>query len=103
MTNSASPRDSVLHRRAQYQFFVRVGKAVGYTLFLGACIIFAATRVDGPRPIYNQLLGLSMGIGSLFLAPAIVFGYAVKAAQRDDNARAAAAIAKRAEQPQVGD
>jgi hypothetical protein len=83
------PNDPVLRRREQIRSLVKIGKTVGYALFAAAIAAFAVARLDGPRPIYTQILALTMGIGSLFLAPAIVFGYAIGAAERDDRQRAA--------------
>ena len=41
-----------------------------------------------------------MGVGSLFLAPAIVFGYAVAKAEREEKADDAARAARRAAREQ---
>jgi hypothetical protein len=94
--------DPVLERREKIRKLVRIGKSVGYGLFLAAIVVFIIARLDGPRDIYVQLLGVFMGIGSLFLAPAIVFGYAIGAAERDDRKQAAekaARLAAKAQSP----
>lgn len=79
-----SADDAVLAKRARISTLVSVGKRVGYGLFLvaivGFAIGFAGTFSDG---LVSVIVG-SMVIGSLILAPAIVFDYAVKAAIRDD-------------------
>jgi thiamine transporter ThiT len=81
------PLDPVLQRRARIARLVEIGQRLGYALF-GIAVVafvigFAAGFTDGfVTVIVACLLG-----GSAVLAPAIVFGYAVKAAERDDRER----------------
>lgn len=79
-----SPPDPVLARRARIARLVSVGQRVGYLLFGIAIVMFfvgfAGTFSDG----LVTMIIVSMVVGSIVLAPAIVFGYAVKAAERDD-------------------
>lgn len=76
--------DAILAKRARISTLVSLGKRVGYGLFLvaiiGFTVGFAGTFSDG----LVAVIVWSMVIGSLILAPAIVFDYAVKAAVRDD-------------------
>lgn len=79
--------DPVLAKRARIARLVQLGQRIGYGLFLGAMILFVvgfATGFDGG--VGSTIVGCLIG-GSLVLAPAIVFGYAVKAAERDDRER----------------
>lgn len=79
--------DPVRQRRARIARWVSLGQRTGYGLFLGAIVVFAvgfATGFDGW--VGPTIVGCLVG-GSLVLAPAIVFGYAVKAADRDDRQR----------------
>jgi cytochrome c-type biogenesis protein CcmH/NrfF len=96
MSNTSASTDPVLVRREQVRRLVRLGKSIGYGLFLVAIIVFIVARLDDPRPIYTTLLAWTMGVGSLLLAPAIVFGYAIGAAEREERQRAAAKAAKKA-------
>ncbi len=91
---SVPSTDPVLARREKIRLLVRIGKGVGYALFLAAIVVFIVARLDQPREIYVQLLGLFMGVGSLFLAPAIVFGYGIGAAERHDRQQAAEKAAR---------
>ena len=100
-SKSAATTDPVLIRRSQIAKLVQIGKRIGYSLLLLAIVVFIAARVDGPRSIYNSALMLSMGISSLFLAPAIVFGYAVGAAEREDRKIAAQKAAKGPKAPRI--
>ena len=86
--------DPILVRRAQIARLVDVGQKVGYLLFLVAIVAFVVTKIDKPTSLLTTIIAASMGVGSLILAPAIVFGYAVKAAAREDRQRAAAKAAR---------
>lgn len=76
--------DPVLERRARYARLVGVGKRVGYSLLLIAVVAFVVGFALGfPQPaVTASVVGL---IGTcVVLPPAIIFGYAVKAAERED-------------------
>ncbi len=88
--------DPVLIRRARIAHAVKIGKAVGYGCFAIACVAFGFIWLDQPTDLANTVIGWSMGIGSLFLAPAIVFGYAVAKAEREEKADDAARAARKA-------
>ena len=76
--------DEVLARRAQIKRLVDLGQRVGYGLF-GVAIVgfFLGLLVDFTDPLVSVIV-VSMVVGSVILAPAIVFGYGVKAAERED-------------------
>jgi len=76
VTDPSRP-DPVRERRARIARLVEVGQRVGYSLFGIAIGAF----------VYGFVAGFDGVVGSIVLAPAIVFGYAVKAAERDDRAR----------------
>ena len=84
---SAGHPDPVRHRRAQIARLVEVGQRVGYGLFTLAVVLFVVGFVSGFDGIVRSTTVASLVVGSLVLAPAIVFGYAVKAAERDDRER----------------
>lgn len=86
MTTPGRP-DPVRERRARIAGLVRVGKAVGYALFLGAVVAFVAGFIVGFDDAFVVVIVASLVVGSMVLAPAIVFGYAVKAAEREDRER----------------
>lgn len=93
--------DPVLIRRVQIYNAVKLAKRVGYTLFLVAIVAFVVTKIDKPTNLATGIVTWSMAIGSILLAPAIVFGYAVNAAAREDRQRAAAREAKLARRDQA--
>lgn len=76
--------DDVLARRARIKRLVDLGQRIGYGLF-GVAIVgfFIGFVVDFTDPLVTVIV-VSMVVGSVILAPAIVFGYGVKAAERDD-------------------
>ena len=79
--------DPVLVRRARIARLVAAGQRVGYLLFTVAIVVFlVGAIIDFSSPIVSIIVTCLI-IGSIVLAPAIVFGYAVKAAEREDAER----------------
>jgi len=79
--------DPVLERRARIARLVGFGKRVGYGLFGIAIVGFGIGLVVGYGGMVGTTIIVCLVVGSIVLAPAIVFGYAVKAAEREDRAR----------------
>lgn len=76
--------DPVLAKRARVSQYAKVGQRIGYALFGVAVVLFfvgLATSYDDA--VVNGIVACIV-IGSLVLAPAIVFSYGVKAADRAD-------------------
>ena len=82
---SAEPAiDPVRVRRAQMQRLASLGQRVGYLLFAVAIVaFFYGFFVDFTNGVVRVIV-TTMVVGSIALAPAIVLGYAVKAAERED-------------------
>jgi hypothetical protein len=79
--------DPVRVRRARIAHWALLANRVGYLLFGVAVALFVAAFVVGfTGPLVAAIIG-ALVLGSLLLAPAIVVGYAVKAAEKDDRAR----------------
>ena len=76
--------DPVLARRARIARLTELGQRIGYALFGLAIVVFVIGFVVGYSDFLVTVIVASLGIGSVVLAPAIVFGYAVKAAERED-------------------
>ena len=79
--------DPVRAKRARIARLVATGQRTGYTLFLAAIVLFVVGFITGFDGLVGSAIIACLVIGSLVLAPAIVFGYAVKAAERDDRER----------------
>jgi len=76
--------DPVLVRRAQWARAVSIGQRVGYALFgLFMVLIVIGFITKFPSGITTAAT-VCLVAGSLVLAPAMVFAYAVKAAERED-------------------
>ena len=76
--------DPVLVRRAHIARLVGWGQRLGYLLFGIAVVAFVTGWiVDFTSGLVTAIVAC-MVVGSIVLAPAIVFGYGVKAAERDD-------------------
>jgi hypothetical protein len=76
--------DPVLVRRARIARLTELGQRIGYALFGVAIVVFIIGFVIGYSDALVAVIVTSLGVGSVVLAPAIVFGYAVKAAERED-------------------
>jgi uncharacterized membrane protein len=76
--------DPVLARRARIAGLVTLGLRVGWALFGVACVAFVIGFVAGFEGWVVTVVVAAIVAGSLVLAPAIVFGYGVKAADRAD-------------------
>ena len=79
--------DLVRARRQKVAKYTLLANRIGY-LFYAVAI---ATFIIGFAVSFNGLVSgvviSSLVIGSILLAPAIVLGYGIKAAERDDRAR----------------
>lgn len=80
------PVDPVLERRRRIARVVDTGQRVGYGLFGLATVGFVVGLVRGFGGAVTPFIVTAIVVGSIVLAPAIVFGYAVKAAEREDRA-----------------
>jgi cyanate permease len=76
--------DPVRERRAKIQRLASLGQRIGYLLYAVAiAAFFYGFFVDFNGTVVTIIVA-TMAVGSAALAPAIVLGYAVKAAERDD-------------------
>ena len=75
--------DPVLVRRAQLGRLADVGQRVGYLFLLVAVVGFFAGLATS-YATWGTVVVVAMALCTLTLAPAIVLGYAVKAAARED-------------------
>jgi hypothetical protein len=80
-----APRpDPVRVRRAQVARLVSVVQRIGYLLFAVACFVFVYGFVKGFTGVTAGIIMFGLVAGSVLLAPAIVLGYGVKKAERED-------------------
>ena len=76
--------DPVRRRRAQVKRLVTVASRTGYALLAIAVAAFFAALATEFNGTMATIVIVSLIAASLLLAPAIVLGYAVKAADRED-------------------
>lgn len=76
--------DPVLARRARASRLADLGQRIGYGLFAVAVVVFLFGVVTDFTDLVSGIVIGAIVVGSIVLAPAIVAGYAVKAAIRDD-------------------
>jgi hypothetical protein len=81
------PDDPVRARRALVAKWTLVANRVGYLAFGLAIALFVMAFVFGFTGPLVTAVTVCLVVGSILLAPAIVLGYAVKAAEREDQER----------------
>ena len=76
--------DPVLAKRRRIQHLAELGQRIGYSLFGVAVVGFFVALFTDFSSTWVTVIIAAMVVGSVFLAPAIVASYAVKAAERED-------------------
>lgn len=76
--------DPVLARRERIRRLCDLGQRVGYSCFALAVVLFVVAFITQFPSWLVTVIIAAMVVGSLVLAPAIVFGYGVKAADAED-------------------
>jgi hypothetical protein len=76
--------DPILTRRAQIGRLVALGKRVGYALYGLAIVLFFVGFAAGYTDVLTTVIVAALVVGSLVLAPAIVAGYGIRAAEREE-------------------
>ena len=89
MSKSATPKpvDPVRRRRQKIAKYTLLANRVGYLFYALAIATFIIGFAISFNATVSAVVIGSLIIGSVLLAPAIVLGYAVKAAERDDRER----------------
>lgn len=76
--------DPVRRRRAAIAIWTRRANRLGYLFFTAAMILFAIALGTTFSGAMAALITAALILGSVLLAPAIVLGYAVRAAEKED-------------------
>lgn len=74
-------------RRAQIARWSLLANRIGYLLFGLAIALFVIAFAISFNGTMVTLITICLVVGSILLAPSIVLGYAVKAAEREDRER----------------
>jgi hypothetical protein len=83
-SSNPSSDDPVRRRRAQVAKWTLLANRVGYLLLALAMALFVIAFAIGFNSTMAGLIVASLLVSFALLAPSIVLGYAVKAAERDD-------------------
>ena len=84
---SAHPDDPVRAKRAKVAKWTLLANRIGYLFVALAMALFLMAFVLGFTSVMATLVLTSLIIGCVLLAPSIILGYAVKAAEREDRER----------------
>lgn len=76
--------DPVLERRERIRRLSEAGQRFGYSCFALAVVLFVIGFIAQFPSWIVTIIVASMVVGSLVLAPSIVFAYGVKAADAED-------------------
>jgi 4-hydroxybenzoate polyprenyltransferase len=80
--------DPVRERRARVAKWTALAKRTGYLLLLSAIAVFGWGVVKGGfTQTKVTVIVVLMFVSAVLLAPSIVLGYGIKAAERDDRQR----------------
>ena len=81
---STAGDDPVRERRARVGRLTMLGQRVGYALFAVAVVAFVVGVVSGFSAGVVTVVTAALVVGSVVLAPSIVFGFGVRAAEREE-------------------
>lgn len=87
MNQPTKPVDPVRARRQKIAKYTLLANRVGYLFYALAIATFIIGFAISFNGAVSAIVIGSLIIGSILLAPAIVLGYAVKAAEREDRER----------------
>ena len=79
--------DPVRRQRAQVARVASAGKRLGFALFGLAIVVFVIGLATTFGDVVADTVVACLIVGSAVLAPAIILGYATKAAERQDRER----------------
>ena len=84
MTSTPQTPDPVRCRRSLIAVWTKRANRIGYLSFGVSIVAVAVGLIDTFSPIIGRLATAGLVIGSILLAPAIVLGYAIKSAEKED-------------------
>ncbi len=84
MSAPGDPFDPVIRRRRQITRLAASGRRLGYSLYLVSLAVFIVGLAIGFNDLLASITAVCLVVGSVVLAPAIIVGYGVRAANRAD-------------------
>jgi archaellum biogenesis protein FlaJ (TadC family) len=82
-----APVDPVRARRARVAKWTRLANRAGYVLLAAAVVLFFVALLTEFSGTMATLVVVALVAACVLLAPTIILGYAVKAAEREDRER----------------
>ena len=79
--------DPVRARRQRIAKYTQLANRIGYLCWAVAIVTFIVGFVGSFNDTVSTIVIAMLIIGSVLLAPAIILGYAIKAAEREDRER----------------
>lgn len=76
--------DPVRARRHRIAMYTKLANRLGYLCWGVAVVTFTVGFIGSFNDTVSTIVITSMIVGSVLLAPAIILGYAIKAAERED-------------------
>ena len=86
-SQAGNSHDSVRQTRARIARYTLLANRIGYLLYAVCIALFVMAFALGFSGPIVTLITVTLILGSILLAPSIVLGYAVKAAEREDRER----------------
>lgn len=83
-TPTVETHDRVRYRRAQIARGALLANRIGYLLLALAVAVFVIAFVIGFSPLLASIVVIALIASFVLLAPSIILGYAVRAAERDE-------------------
>jgi hypothetical protein len=87
MATPVEPPDPVRTRRAQVARWTTLANRAGYVLLAVAVVVFFVALAVGFSEAMATVVVAALVAACVLLAPSIILGYAVKAAEREDRER----------------
>jgi archaellum biogenesis protein FlaJ (TadC family) len=87
MATPVEPPDPVRTRRAQVARWTALANRAGYLLLTVAVVLFFVALAVGFSGTMATLVVVALIAACVLLAPSIILGYAVRAAEREDRER----------------
>ncbi|MEI8321942.1 MAG: hypothetical protein WCG49_02370 [Actinomycetes bacterium] len=81
---TSASTDPVRVRRQQFAKYTLLANRVGYLLYAAAVTAFVLAFALKFTPTMVTIITVCLVIGSILLAPSIVLGHGIKAAERED-------------------
>lgn len=76
--------DPIAAKRAQVARWSAQAKRWGYFAILVAMVVFVIGFVTDFGPVITTVVLAALGVSAVLLIPALIFGYGVKAAEREE-------------------